>query len=204
MPKKSKTPSYTQWIDFPTADLGKLKGSSGVAQLRKMLTDLRSGIRGRKASFTRAHIPSHALMTYESSTMFSLPKTQRPSVNKLTRNQLIMEIVKAQQFYHAKTSTIAGARLVKREAEKRIFGTDEKGNPRRQMTAEEAKQFWQTYNEFIRLHADMFYRLGSNQIQQLLSTSIQRDDHFGTTLFNLGDALADAQEYMDDWELEHL
>ena len=134
--------------------------------------------------------------------MFGLKN--RPKIENLTRNQMIMEIVKAQKFFQSKTSTVAGARQVNREQDIRLFGKNEQGLPNRVMTETERRRFWEVYEEYVHLHPDMYYRLGSSQLQSTLVNHILSSNEIGQKNFNLGDALAEAHEFLEEWELEHL
>ena len=150
--------------------------------------------RPKPPSLVRACTLTHSL------NMFGLKPKERPSIKNLTRNQLIMEVVKAQKALTGKTSTLRGARLVQREMEQRLFG---RGSTRH-FTIEEQRQYWAVYNEFIRLHADMYYRLGSDQIQKLLAEQMWEDKKIATEDFDLGGALDRAYAYLEEWEDTHL
>lgn len=190
---------YKVYIDIDPADLGRMKGEQGMKELQSILRTLRRSIGARKGQFARAGIVSHALYSYEAESMFGMKK--RPSIAKLTRNQLIMEVVKAQKFFKGKTSTVKGARTVQRNVEKRLFGEHTK----RHLTYEESQHFWRVYNEFIRIHPDMYYRLGSDQLQRLIAEQVYDETRsYGTENFNLGEALEDATEYIEEWEDLHL
>lgn len=174
----------------------------GRRQLKNILTSLRRGIGSQKSVFTRSKTFSGALHQYEAESMFGLKN--RPKIENLTRNQMIMEIVKAQKFFQSKTSTVAGARQVNREQDIRLFGKNEQGLPNRVMTETERRRFWEVYEEYVHLHPDMYYRLGSSQLQSTLVNHILSSNEIGQKNFNLGDALAEAHEFLEEWELEHL
>lgn len=194
-----KQPQYMKYVNITPADLGRMRGDTGLSELRKILTTLRRAVGQRKSGFSRAGVYSHAVSAYEGESMFGLPPRQRPKIQSLTRNQLIMEIVKAQKFFGAKTSTVTGARIVQRDVEKRLFGP----NTKRHMTIEEQRNFWAAYNEYIRLHPDMYYRLGSDRIQKLMAEKIWDIPGFGTEDFDLGEALERVDDFLNEWEDTH-
>ena len=198
MSKKSQ-PNYKRYINITPEELGKTpRTDAGMQALRAALVSLRRGISARKGSFTRAGWYSYALGRYEDESLFGQEK--RPKIESLSRNQLIMEIIKAQKFYSAETSTLAGAIKVQRDVERRLFGVDSS----RHMTLEESRDYWSLYDEYKRLHADMYYRLGSDRLQRLLAEQVlQPGSPIGTESFALGDAIERAHEFLEDWEYEH-
>lgn len=199
MPKKNG-PAYADFLNLTPEELSKMKGDAGQAQLRKILSVLRRGISARKGVFTRSGVYSGALHQYRQQSI--MEQKNHPRYSQLTRNQLIMEIVRAQQFYSAKTSSISGVVSVQRAVEDRLFGKDS----HRFLTNEEMSDYWAVYNEFVRLHPDMMYRLSSESVQQALAQLIldERVGHPGEEDFNLGFALDKAEEFLDEWEFEHM
>ena len=89
------------------------------------------------------------------------------STSKSTRNEMQRKIATYKDFLESKTSSLTGLRKVRKEAEKRIFGTNKKGEPKYKFTnLEEERRFWKAYEEFM--HQNSIYFNQSFRIQQFL------------------------------------
>lgn len=140
-------------------------GKKGVERLRKMYTTLKSAYTRRTNQIKKAGLVSHAQLAYERDET----PTRRKTASSMTRNQLILEILRYQDFFKAKTSTVEGINEVNKEQDTRIFEV-EGGEKSRDMTPEERELFWDLYDEFKNKYSDWRSRFGSEQIQKMLAT----------------------------------
>ena len=93
----------------------------------------------------------------------------RMDVSKMSRNKAMSEIFRIQEFFQAKTSSVAGARKVMNEQDARIFGVSEKtGKPLKRLTVDQRTKFWELYNEFISQRKTATAAFTSGKIQQAL------------------------------------
>lgn len=156
-------------------DLGKLKGEAGRKQLVSYLKTLRTGYNRRIASFKRQGVESYAQIAFEN----SIPENiERVPINMLTRNQLILEVIRYSNFFNAQTSNLAGIRKVNKKQDARIFGVDSRGTPLYQMDQGERKRYWKFYDEFKNQNPSLVTQPFSEFTQQLLADMIFEDDDF--------------------------
>lgn len=59
-----------------------------------------------------------------------------------------------QEFFRSKTSSEKGAREVQRDQDRRIFGEDVFGNPKKRMTYNQRQMFWSYFDEFMIQHPE--------------------------------------------------
>lgn len=155
--------------------LGYLKGESGKKKLISYLRTLRTGYNRRVGAFSRKGLTSYAQISLEKSSPASLRGVQ---LNKLTRNQLIFEIVRYQKFFNDATSSEAGIKKVNREQDARIFGTDKRGRPLNTMSQEEREEYWDFYDEFKAQNKEWSGQPYSETIQQSLADLIFSEPGF--------------------------
>lgn len=159
-----------QVIDMPIEELSKLRGTAGQKQLQKYLRSLKVAYGKRKSSISKAGLYSHAIDVYEErKNARSLP------INKMSRNQLIMEIVKLKSFFNSKTSSVLGIIDVNAQQDRRIFGEgieDEDGSVKKELSDIERREFWKIYNEFMNQEKALVTAYSSEHIQQVLASSM--------------------------------
>lgn len=107
--------------------------------------------------------------------------------NKQDRAKAMEEIFRLKDFFGAKTSTIPGAQKVAREQDIRLFGTDALGNPKRRLTYAERDAMWSAYEDFLKLHPNVFSMVEKNP-----SETIQQ--YFAE--------MAKGRSSRDDWTVE--
>ena len=144
-------------------DLAKMQGEKGREEMIKGIQSLRRAFARRVKTIQSSGHYSYALDTY-----VDMSRQRRP-LKSLTRNQMIAEIISYQKFFEAETSSVKGILNVNREQDIRIFGADENGNPRYNMSDDERQEFWSVYDEFIRQNRSLVPWLSSGQIQQTLA-----------------------------------
>lgn len=166
--KKTKA---EQLAETPIEQLTKLGGEEGRAQLIKYAKTLRTGYRRRVAQFQRKGLVSHAQLTLEK----SLPKERRAmKLNKLSRNQLILEIRRYQKFFRSKTSSVEGIKEVNKEQDLRIFGESFKsGKPISSLNQDQRITYWDYYDEFVNRYPNYIARYGSERVQEVLADAIE-------------------------------
>lgn len=93
-------------------------------------------------------------------------------IKKKSRNQLMQEVFRLQEFFNSKTSTITGSRAVAREQDIRIFGAAEDGKPKSRMTREQRERYWSLYDEFLNQKKNAYFIFTSDKIQQYLGEMV--------------------------------
>lgn len=171
---KKKLTKAEKVAQVPAEQIGKLRGEAGRAQLINYVRTMRMGYNRRVAAFKRKGLVSHAQITLEN----SLPnKRRRMSLDKLSRNQLILEFIRYQRFFNSETATEKGIRRINREQDIRIFGTDLSGRkPAGEMTQDERIRYWSYYDEFKNQYPNLIARYGSERIQETLASQIAIDE----------------------------
>lgn len=143
---KRKLTKAEQIAQIPWDEISKIKGDkAGIKQLRSYLKTLRSGYSRRVASFHRKHLFSYANFSLLSHATYMYSGKE---IDKLSRNQLLLEMARYIKFFNDETSSEKGIIHVNRDQDKRIFGTDDRGRPLRSMTTDERFEFWTLYEEF--------------------------------------------------------
>lgn len=185
--KMAKLTKAEQISRIPFEELGKLGGKEGVNQLKSYLKTLRQGYIRRVQSFKRRGVDSFAQIALER----EFPRRAR-EINSLSRNQLLLEIAKYSKFFNDETSTLKGIEKVNKEQDIRIFGADKRGRPKRTMSTEERRAYWDLYNEFLNQNKNASSKYGSETIQQMLADitfARQEKMSFLDTLNALGENL---------------
>lgn len=119
----------------------------------------------------------------------------------MSRASAIMELARLQQFLQSETATAKGIRTVNRRQDERIFGTNPNtGRPRRTMTLEQRKAFWNAYNEFRNGSAyAQFRNMNSNVVQQALyAIGLDRRKFTADDFNRLADILPDMQRQYEN------
>ncbi len=103
------------------------------------------------------------------------------AVSRMKQSELRGEVFRLQEFFEAQSSTVPGARKIAIEQDRRIFGTTgARKTPKRRMTVEERRNFWDAYDEYKNLHSETYVRnMGSNTIQQVLAEMAVEKSDFG-------------------------
>lgn len=88
-------------------------------------------------------------------------------MNKMSLNQMRSEVFRLQEFFDAKTSTVPGTRQVTSDMAKRIFGETKSGRPKKNLSVDEWREYWDIYDEYKNQRpADVLSQ--SNIVQQML------------------------------------
>ncbi|MBD5232335.1 MAG: hypothetical protein HDS66_09350 [Bacteroidales bacterium] len=159
--------------------LGKLSGESGKKQLLSYARTLKSGYTRRVGSFKRKGLVSHAQISFEK----SYPTGKQIPLNKMTRNQLLLEIARYSKFFNDQTSTEKGIRDINRQQDIRIFGANARGAPKMTMTSEEREAFWDFYEEFRNQYPEWSTQPFSESVQQNLADIMFKDPIFESMTF---------------------
>lgn len=191
MAKKKSLAQKT--IEMSPEELSKLT----FDELRKAYRAIRISYGRRKSSIERQGEFSHAQYKYETERKARKSK----SFEKMSRNQLLLEVVQLQQFFEAKTSTVEGIRKVNYEQDVRLFGKTEKGAPRNRLTNDERRMYWDLYDEWMggQYHRDN-PQLASSEVQYALAdifSGKNGESKFGTKT-ELLDRLTDLAQQIHD------
>lgn len=123
---------------------------------------------------------------------------------RMSVNQIRMELFRLQEFFSSDTSTVPGARKVSSDMAKRIFGTGKSGRPKKNLSSDEWAMFWSIYEEYKKQRpADVQEQ--SNVVQQELGQIIlEQINRRGEIIFSQGtlDELRDRFEHLSDWEMD--
>ena len=141
---KKKLTRAEQISNMPIGQVIKLSGKEGRKKLESYIKSLRFGYKRRVQSFKKKGFISHAQIALEG----TLPPGKEVQLTKMTRNQLILEFARYSKFFQDVTSSEAGIKEVNRQQDIRIFGTDERGRPKRTMTDTERQKYWSLYEEY--------------------------------------------------------
>lgn len=189
-----------KFSNLEASDIGKMK----APELRELLRGARMNFRSQQETFKKyeSSVWSPALEKMEA---YYEGTTQRP-ISKMTRNQMLGEVMHLQEFYKARTSTVPGARKVMIEQDQRIFGINEKtGKPAKRMSVEERTRMWRNYTKFIATHPNIVNLLegGSDRVQQYFGQWV-KDNKGEMSTLDMEEAFNDLMnEYMtEDWEWE--
>lgn len=187
-----------KFSNLEASDIGKMK----APELRELLRGARAAFRSQQETFKKyeSSVWSPSLEKMEA---YYEGATQRP-ISKMTRNQMLGEVMHLQEFYKARTSTVPGARKVMIEQDARIFGVNEKtGKPAKRMSVEERTRMWRNYTKFIATHPNIVNLLegGSDRVQQYFGEWAKSNKGEMSTL-DMEEAFNDLMsEYMtEDWE----
>lgn len=151
----------------------------GWENLRKQVEIMRRGLNSRGQQFAKKNLYSYAYDTYKKNQQFVTAK----DVKNMTNNQLIHQFIVYQSFFLSETSTVKGIEKVNREQDLRIFGVGKRGMPKRRMTEEERKLYWDLYKEYTNQHP--VYTQGSNVVQGQLTSVLFGEDSSPSTFAEL-------------------
>lgn len=152
--------TYQYIRDIDPEQLTKMK----KPELTELLRKVRAKFQTREKQLSKADIYSPALEGMKN----YYEENGRRAPTKATRNQTINEILRIKQFMNAKSSDVKGARELRRETNKRIFGEDILGNPAARMNTEQEKSFWSHYNEFMHQYNKSSTLYSSGRVMQSL------------------------------------
>lgn len=191
-----KEPRYKKFLNMSYQELGRMNKDELVEAVRT----LRRTIAQRKRTFDETpEVFSPALDAYQRRV-----KGPRKNLSKRSRNSLLAEFAMQRDFLKSKTSTVSGAREVYKTQSQRIFQEDSRWGARRTMTREEARRYWEVYNEFKNVYPDMMARIPSEQIQQILGSMAIDTNFFGEDgEVDLMEALENLHERIEEFEQEH-
>lgn len=164
MPRGQKTKAE-QYAEKDYAQVVKEAASKpgGWEELRKQVETMRRGINIRANQFARRGVYSHAFARY----IENQPLRTAADIQAMNKNQLIHQFIVYQNFFTAKTSSIEGIARVNRAQDARIFGVNKRGLPKRRMTEDQRRKYWELYDEFRAQHPNI---TGSPKIQQMLAS----------------------------------
>lgn len=119
------------------------------------------------------------------------------SLKGMTVNQLRHEFSRAQKYLNMETSTIKGAREVRRRTAQRI------GGQAKNWTEDDWKKYWNAYNAIKNSEGGNYaqYLLGSDQLQEMLRDEFVKDDFDTQNLIdNIDDVVNDFQQRkQEEW-----
>lgn len=185
-----------------TLDIYKMK----LKEIRPLLKEARTMYEKQSKVFSRyeGKIYSHAHKLMED----YYKEHSVASVSRVRIQEAKAELVRLQEFFRSEGSTIPGARKIAVEADRRIFGVDEKNRPLYRMTVEQSRDFWKAYNEFKNLNSESYVRnMGSNRVQQMLAQmalpSLKTGkDFFDSKFFSDLRARVEERKQYEDWQDE--
>lgn len=183
MAAKKKLTRAEQIANMSMEQVMKLSGKGGRKKLESYVKSLKFGYKRRVQSFKKKGLVSYAQIAFEG----ALPPGKEVQLTKMTRNQLILEFARYSKFFQDVTSSEAGIKEVNRQQDVRIFGPDQKGNPKRTMTQKERERYWDLYEEYQNQQPTANSSYGSESIQQMLAEALF--DNGGTPGDNLVDFL---------------
>lgn len=186
--KKKKLTKAEQISNMPMEQVMKLSGKNGRKKLESYVKSLKFGYKRRVQSFKKKGLVSHAQIALEG----TLPPGKEVQLTKMTRNQLILEFARYSKFFQDTTSSEEGIKEVNRQQDIRIFGSDQKGRPKRTMTDTERQKYWSLYEEYQNQQPTANSRYGSESIQQMVAEALF--DTEGTPGENLVDFLDRVEE----------
>lgn len=186
--KKKKLTRAEQISNMPMEQVMKLSGKNGRKKLESYVKSLKFGYKRRVQSFKKKGLVSHAQIALEG----TLPPGKEVQLTKMTRNQLILEFARYSKFFQDTTSSEEGIKEVNRQQDIRIFGSDQKGRPKRTMTDTERQKYWSLYEEYQNQQPTANSRYGSESIQQMVAEALF--DTEGTPGENLVDFLDRVEE----------
>lgn len=173
---------------IPIEDIVKMGGNERPT-LEKYVKILRTSYNTRMKSIKKSGEFSHADQALKKSLKNSIKKP----VDKMTRNQLLLEFAAYSSFFNSQTSSIKGIRKVNIDQDKRLFGTDKRGRPLRRMSNDERERFWDLYDEFAIQKKASFTNFGYNQVQEYITKMVVGGvDIVNTNLMELLDTLEDS------------
>lgn len=186
---KKRLTKAEQHAQIPPEKLGQM----GRLNLERILKDMRYGYTRRAAAIKKSGLYSFA---QEGLLKSRTKETKNKRPKDLTLNQLVLEIVRLQDFFNAETASVKGIKDVNRRQDLRIFGADPKtGRPLQTMSKDEREEYWRLYNEFRHNNSIYSSQQYSESVQLMLADAIYHDDKFSQLEF--ADRLEALKEKMD-------
>lgn len=171
--KKTRPTAAEKLAKIDPADLAKYKGDeSGIKELSKIFNTLKRGYTTRRDRLYELGINSPAVLGVEeyseafTGTAGQLKKEYKGNLKAL-RNRLIAEIGVYQNFFRNKTSSILEALKAEYEMNKRIYGADDFGELKYQMSLQESRNYWNFYNEYMRQNPNQSF--DSDKVQSIIA-----------------------------------
>ena len=168
----ARRPQYEIVAEMAFEDIAKTKGTeSGIETLSRYVNILRRGLAIRKAQIEEAGEYSYALDKLEQANLKNVPASEigKGRTLKERRNLLLQEIARYQTFFEEQSSTLEGIREINREQDIRIFGENESGQPKDELTIDERKEFWSLYSEYEKFDPTASSRLSSSTVQSIIA-----------------------------------
>lgn len=192
----------TKFKQMKTLDIYKMK----LKEIRPILKEARAMYEKQSKTFEKyeGKTYSHAYKLMED----YYKEHDVASVSRVKIQEAKAELVRLQEFFRSKGSTLAGARKISIEADRRIFGVDEKNRPLHRMTVDQSKDFWKAYNEFKNINSESYVRnMGSDRIQQILAQmalpSLKNGkDFFSSEFFSDLKSRVEERKQYEDWQDE--
>lgn len=148
---------------IPIEEIGKLSGPVGLKQKQDYLRALRYGYNRRVETFKARNLYSYAQDSYEKSKGdLDIP------INKMSHNQLLLQIATLQSFFNSETSTVTGINRINRQQDIQIFGKDRYGRPNSTLSKSERELYWNLYDEFMKQNPIRIPQSG--EIQRILGS----------------------------------
>lgn len=129
------------------------------------------------------------------------------AASDLSVNQVKQELFRLQEFFESKTSTVPGARKVTKEMGARIFGTDEKGNPKHKLDVEQWAALWSLYEEYKRSRpqdAQENSDIVQQAVGQVIIDAIEKNSNIWLSSGKIQEVADLIQNYRDSssWEMK--
>lgn len=148
----------SKFLKLNPSDIGKLK----APELRELLRGARQLFSQQSKVFEkysdkvyshsyekmREYYQDHGREKVEIKGGIEFYSTVPERMNKMSMNQMRMEVFRLQNFFEAKTSTVPGARQVTSDVAKRIFGENSRGRAKGNFSVDEWRGFWDIYDEY--------------------------------------------------------
>lgn len=167
----------SRFLKFTPSEIGKMK----APELRELLRGARNLFSQQSKTFERyndkvyshsyelmrEYYRDHGREKVEVKGGVEYYSTVPERMNKMNINQMRSEVFRLQEFFDSKTSTLPGTRKVTSEMAKRIFGETKTGRPKRNLSVDEWRDFWDIYDEYkLQRPSDILTQ--SNIVQQML------------------------------------
>ena len=185
------------FLKLDPSQIGKLK----APELRELLRGVRNLFTQQEKTFKSYAKTVYSPAMEKMRDFYEDRGKNAPS--RMNMNQMRNEVFKLQEFFEADTSTVPGARKVQAEQDRRIFGTDSRGRPKKRMTVEERTDFWKVYEEYKKMRpADVLEQ--SNIVQQAIGQILIESDKidFSMETFNKLIEKVDGRRQRFNWEMD--
>lgn len=185
------------FLKLDPSQIGKLK----APELRELLRGVRNLFTQQEKTFKRYAETVFSPAMEKMRGFYEDRGKNAPS--RMNMNQMRNEVFKLQEFFEADTSTVPGARKVQAEQDRRIFGADSRGRPKKRMTVEERTDFWKVFEEYKKMRpADVLEQ--SNIVQQAIGQILIESDKidFSMETFNKLIEKVDGRRQRFNWEMD--